>query len=85
MVSYGSKKMNRTDVKDSWKSNFKVLAEEYVSIENLHRFCQTLLYDIGEIVEFIDKWRLYRQFAKEQQRAIQHTLTYVEVCAGAGV
>ena len=39
--------------------SFNVLAKmgknEYVSMESLHRICQTLSCDIGEIVEFIDE------------------------------
>ena len=33
----------------------KMGKNEYVSMESLHRICQTLSCDIGEIVEFIDE------------------------------
>lgn len=53
------KKMNRTELKDAAGISFNVLAKmgknEYVSMESLHRICQTLSCDIGEIVEFIDE------------------------------
>ena len=52
------KKMKRTELKDAAGISFNVLAKmgknEYVSMESLHRICQTLSCDIGEIVEFID-------------------------------
>ena len=53
------KKMKRTELKDAAGISFNVLAKigknEYVSMESLHRICQTLSCDIGEIVEFIDE------------------------------
>ena len=53
------KRMNRTELKDAAGISFNVLAQmgknEYVSMESLHRICQTLSCDICEIVEFIDE------------------------------
>ena len=53
------KKMKRTELKDAAGISFNVLAKmgknEYVSMESLHRICQNLSCDIGEIVEFIDE------------------------------
>ena len=45
------KKMKRTELKDAAGISFNVLAKmgknEYVSMESLHRICQTLSCDIG--------------------------------------
>lgn len=53
------KKMNRTELKDSAGISFNVLAkmsrDEFVSMESLHKICQTLSCDIGEMVEFTDE------------------------------
>ena len=53
------KKMNRTELKDAAGISFNVLAkmgrDEFVSMESLHKICQTLSCDIGEIVEFTDE------------------------------
>ena len=53
------KKMNRTELKDAAGISFNVLAkmgrDEFVSMERLHKICQTLSCDIGEIVEFTDE------------------------------
>ena len=52
------RKMNRTDLKDAAEISFNVLAKmgrnEFVSMESLHKICQTLSCDIGDIMEFTD-------------------------------
>ena len=52
------RKMNRTDLKDAAGISFNVLAKmgrnEFVSMESLHKRCQTLSCSIGEIMEFTD-------------------------------
>ena len=53
------KKMNRTERKDASGISFNVLEkmgrDEFVSMESLHKICQTLSCDIGDIVEFTDE------------------------------
>ena len=53
------RKMNRTDLKDAAEISFNVLAKmgrnEFVSMESLHKICQTLSCDIGDIMEFTDE------------------------------
>ena len=53
------KKMNRTELKNAAGISFNVLAkmgrDEFVSMESLHKICQTLSCDIGEILEFTDE------------------------------
>lgn len=53
------RKMNRTDLKEASKISFNVLAKmgrnEFVSMESLHRICQTLSCDIGDIMEFTNE------------------------------
>ena len=53
------RKMNRTDLKDAAEISFNVLAKmgrnEFVSLESLHKICQTLSCDIGDIMEFTDE------------------------------
>lgn len=53
------RKMNRTDLKAAAKISFNVLAKmgrnEFVSMESLHRICQTLSCDIGDIMEFTNE------------------------------
>ena len=53
------RRMNRTDLKEASKISFNVLAKmgrnEFVSMESLHRICQTLSCDIGDIMEFTNE------------------------------
>ena len=53
------KKMNRTELKDAAGISFNVLAKlgrnEFVSMESLHKICQTLSCNIGEIMDFIEE------------------------------
>ena len=53
------RKMNRTDLKYAAEISFNVLAKmgrnEFVSLESLHKICQTLSCDIGDIMEFTDE------------------------------
>ena len=53
------RKMNRTDLKDAAEISFNVLAKmgrnEFVSMESLHKICQTLSCDVGDIMEFTDE------------------------------
>ena len=52
------KKINRTELKDLAGISFNVLAKmgrnEFVSMESLHKICQTLSCDIGDVMEFTD-------------------------------
>ncbi len=52
------KKMNRTELKDASGISFNVLAKmgrnEFVSLESLHKICQTLQCDVGDIMKFTD-------------------------------
>lgn len=52
------KKMNRTELKDASGISFNVLAKmgrnESVSLESLHKICQTLQCDVGDIMKFTD-------------------------------
>lgn len=52
------RKMNRTELKDAAGISFNILAKmgrnEFVSMESLHKVCQALSCDIGEIMEFTD-------------------------------
>ena len=52
------KKMNRTELKDASVISFNVLAKmgrnEFVSLESLHKICQTLQCDVGDIMKFTD-------------------------------
>ena len=53
------KKMNRTELKDAAGISFNVLAKlgrnEFVSMENLQRICQTLSCNIGDIMDFVEE------------------------------
>lgn len=53
------RKLNRTDLKGAAEISFNVLAKmgrnEFVSLESLHKICQTLSCDIGDIMEFTDE------------------------------
>ena len=53
------KKMNRTELKDAAGISFNVLAKlgrnEFVSMESLQKVCQTLSFNIGEIMDFIEE------------------------------
>ena len=53
------RKMNRTDLKDAAEISFNVLAKmsrnKFVSLESLHKICQTLSCDIGDIMGFTDE------------------------------
>ncbi len=53
-----NRKMNRTELKDAAGISFNILAKmgrnEFVSMENLYKVCQTLSCNIGEIMEFTD-------------------------------
>ena len=52
------KNLKRTDLKECAGISFNVLAKmgrnEFVSMESLHKVCQTLSCGIGEIMEFTD-------------------------------
>ena len=53
------RKINRTELKNLAGISFNVLAKmgrnEFVSMESLHKICQTLSCDIGDIMEFTDE------------------------------
>lgn len=51
------KKINRTELKDMSGISFNVLAKmgkgEAVSLESLHKICNALNCNIGDIIEFV--------------------------------